>query len=481
MAQTDLTYLGAREALDLFKAKKLSPVELMDAAIARAEEVAPTLNPFSNLHFDEARDKAKLAETKYAKGRRTGALEGLPLAVKEEATIARLPATGGCLALQDNIADETLVIVERCFDAGAIMHVRTTTPEFSCAVVTHSRLWGVTRNPWNPECTPGGSSGGTAAALAAGVAPIGTGSDIGGSIRVPASTCGLVGFKPPYGRNPESRIFNLDFFAVEGPLARSVADCALLQNVMAGPHERDIASLKPKLTLPDSFKPVKGMKIALSMDLGFCVVSKEVRKNTMDAVAKLRDAGAIVEEVDLGWTPTVRTAALGHLGHIMGSALEPMLRRHRHELTRYVAAIAENARDTTAQDLIEAHRIAGEMYDTLGPLLRRYDALICPTTGLPAAPADHCPVTGHLEIDGVTVEPGFGWVMSYPFNVMGHCPVLSVPSGLAKNGVPTGLQIVARPYDDVTVFRVGAAVEAADPWFTRAARRPKLTAQTRGK
>ena len=480
MATTDPTYLGANEALALFRARKLSPVELMDAVIARAEAVAPSLNPFSNLHFDEARDKARIAEAKYARGARTGALEGLPLAVKEEATIAGLPATGGCLALKDNIATETLAIVERCFDAGAIMHVRTTTPEFSCAVVTHSRLWGVTRNPWNPDCTPGGSSGGTAAALAAGVAPIGTGSDIGGSIRVPASTCGLVGFKPPYGRNPESRIFNLDHFAVEGPLARSVADCALLQNVMAGPHPRDIASLKPKLVLPRTFKPVKGMKIALSMDLGFCTVSREVRKNTMDVVAKLRDAGAVVEEVDLGWTPRVMTAALGHLGHIFGAALEPMLRRHRHELTRYVATIADRARETTAADLIESNRIVGEMYDTLGPLLHRYDALICPTTGLPAAPADHCPVSGRLEIDGVAVDPGFGWVLSYPFNLMGHCPVLQVPSGLAKNGVPTGVQIVASPYEDTTVFRVGAAIEAADPWFTRAARRPKLAAPTRG-
>jgi Asp-tRNA(Asn)/Glu-tRNA(Gln) amidotransferase A subunit family amidase len=481
MASSDLTYLGASEAIALFKARKLSPVELMDAVIARAEQVAPTLNPFSNTYFDEARDKARLAEARYAKGKRTGALEGLPLAVKEEAAIAGLPATGGCLALKDVIADETLVIVERCFDAGAIMHVRTTTPEFCCAVVTHSRLWGVTRNPWNPECTPGGSSGGTAAALAAGVAPIGTGSDIGGSIRVPSSTCGLVGFKPPYGRNPEGRLFNLDHFAVEGPMARSVADCALLQNVMSGPHERDIASLKPKLTLPTTFKPVKGMKIALSMDLGYCTVSREVRKNTMDVVAKLRDAGAIVEEVDLGWTPGVMTAAVGHLSHILGNALEPMLRRHRHELTNYVATIAEMARDTTAVDLLESNRMVGEMYDTLGPLLHKYDALICPTTGLPAVAADHRPFLDPVEIDGVPVDSNFGWVMSYPFNMMGHCPVLQVPSGLAKNGVPTGVQIVASPYEDATVFRVGAAIEAADPWFTRAARRPKLATQTKGK
>jgi len=474
MASTDLTWMSATKALELFKARKLSPVEMMDAVIARAKAVQPSLNPFSNLHFDEARGKAKAAEARYSKGEATGALEGLPLAVKEEATITGLPATSGSLPLKDNIADETLAIVERCFDAGAIMHVRTTTPEFSSAVITHSKLWGVTRNPWNPDYTPGGSSGGTASAIAAGVAPIGTGSDIGGSIRVPASTCGLVGFKPPYGRNPEGRIFNLDHFAVEGPLARSIEDCVLLQNVMAGPHPRDIASLRPKLTLPTSFKSVKGVKIALSMDLGFIRVSDEVRKNTMDAVAKLRDAGAIVEEVDLGWTPAVKTAAFGHLGHTMGAGLEPMLRRHRHELTTYVAALTDSARNSTGQDFLEAQRMVGVMYDTLGPLLQRYEALICPTTAIPAVAADHCPVTGHVEIDGVAVDPGFDWVMTWPFNLMGHCPVLSVPSGKGRNGVPTGLQIVASPYEDEKVFRVGAAIQNADPWFTRPARRPKL-------
>ena len=481
MATTDLTWMSATSALELFKAKKLSPVEMMDAVIARAKSVQPSLNPFSDLHFDEARVKARAAEARYSKGEATGALEGLPLAVKEEATIAGLPATSGSLPLKDNIADETLAIVERCFDAGAIMHVRTTTPEFSSAVITHSKLWGVTRNPWNPDYTPGGSSGGTASAIASGVAPIGTGSDIGGSIRVPASTCGLVGFKPPYGRNPEGRVFNLDHFAVEGPLARSIEDCVLLQNVMAGPHPRDIASLRPKLTLPTTFKSVKGVKIALSMDLGFMRVSDEVHKNTMDAVAKLRDAGAIVEEVDLGWTPAVKTAAFGHLAHTMGAGLEPMLRRYRHELTTYVAALTDRARGSTGQDFLEAQRMVGVMYDTLGPLLQRYEALICPTTAIPAVAADHCPVTGHVEIDGVAVDPSFDWVMTWPFNLMGHCPVLSVPSGKGKNGVPTGLQIIASPYEDEKVFRVGAAIQNADPWFTRPARRPKLKTSQKGK
>ncbi len=482
MATTDLTWMGATEALQLFKAKKLSPVEMMDAVIKRAEAVKPSLNPFSNLHFEEAREKAKASESRYAKGKATGALEGVPLVLKEEATIAGLPATSGSLPLKDHVADETLAVVERCFDAGAIMHARTTTPEFSSAVITHSKLWGVTRNPWNPDYTPGGSSGGTASAVAAGVAPIGTGSDIGGSIRVPASTCGLVGFKPPYGRNPEGRIFNMDHYAVEGPLARSVSDCILLQNVMAGPHPRDIASLRPKLTLPTTFKSLNGVKIALSMDLGFIEVSKEVQKNTMDAVAKLRDAGAIVEEVDLGWTPSVKTAAFGHLGHIFGGALGPMLRRHRHELTRYVEFLVDRARDSTAADFLEAQRMVGIMYDTLGPLLERYEVLICPTTAIPAVPADHCPVTGHVEINGKEVEPGFDWVMTWPFNVLGHCPVLSVPSGKGRNGVPTGLQIVGPAYEDAKVFRIGAAIEEADPWFTRPARRPKLaTTRKKGK
>ena len=177
-------------------------------------------------------------------------MEGLPVAVKEEAEIAGQHNTLGSLPLRDVIAGQTSAFVQRIIDAGGIVHARTTTPEFSCAPITWSRLWGVTRNPWHTGYSPGGSSGGSAAALAAGTATLATGSDIGGSIRIPASFCGVVGFKPPYGRVPEVATFNLDHYCHEGPLARTVADCALLENVIAGPHPSDVVSIRPKLEIP---------------------------------------------------------------------------------------------------------------------------------------------------------------------------------------------------------------------------------------
>ncbi len=184
-------------------------------------------------------------------------------------------------------------------DAGAIVHARSTAPEFSVAGFTRSRLWGPTRNPWNPAWSPGGSSGGSAAALAAGTATLASGSDIGGSIRIPASFCGVVGFKPPYGRVPVDPPYNLDTYCHCGPLARTVADCAVFENVLAGPEPGDITTLRPKLELPEAFEGIAGLRVAVSVDLGDWPVDPEVRANTLAAADALRAAGAHVEEVDL--------------------------------------------------------------------------------------------------------------------------------------------------------------------------------------
>ena len=264
----------------------------MQAVIARAEATRNKVNAFTFTHFDEALGQAKKAEAKYARGARTGALEGLPVAIKDESYIKGKPTSGGSLIIKDFIAAVSSTMNERIMKAGGIVHARTATPEFSCAAYTWSRLWGVTRNPWNPDFTPGGSSGGSAASLASGTSAIATGSDIGGSIRIPASCCGVVGYKPPYGRNPDDPPFNLDFYCHTGPLARTVEDAILLQNVMTGPSPLDIASLRPKLTLPTEFKPIKGWKIAYSIDLGGFEVDPEVRKNTLAALDVFRSLGA---------------------------------------------------------------------------------------------------------------------------------------------------------------------------------------------
>jgi amidase len=223
---TDLHYLSATEALARFRARELSPVELLEAVIARAQEVEPVVNALCHTFYDEARDQAREAERRYARGE-ARPLEGLPVAIKEEEAVEGQPWTQGSLLYKDLVADYSSAFARRHLEAGAIVHARTTAPEFSCAGYTQSKLWGVTRNPWNPRYGVGGSSGGSGAALAAGTTTLASGSDIGGSIRIPASFNGVVGFKPPYGRVPCDPPFNLDTYCHCGPLARTVVERAL--------------------------------------------------------------------------------------------------------------------------------------------------------------------------------------------------------------------------------------------------------------
>ena len=476
MTDTDLCYLPATEALRLFKAKKLSPVELMQATIARAEATKKKLNCLTYTHFDEAMDQARKAEAKYAKGARTGALEGLPVGIKDESYIKGKPTSGGSLIMKDYVGSHTSPMNERILKAGGIVHARTATPEFSCAAYTWSRLWGITRNPWNTRFTPGGSSGGSASSLAAGSSSIATGSDIGGSIRIPASTCGLVGYKPPYGRNPDDPPFNLDFYCHTGPLARSVQDAILLQNVMSGPSPLDISTLRPKLTLPMDYKPIKGWKIAFSMNLGFFEVDREVQKNTLAALDAFRAAGAVVEEVDLGWTEEALEAGMTYLRHLFGASLSRLLKKHGSEMTSYARQFAEEGRTSKAADFVGTLDVANRMYATLGPLLEKYDVLVCPATALPAVPAGFDHSKDSVKINGKAISnPMLGWVMTTPFNTMSRCPVLSMPSGRASNGVPTGIQIVGRTYCDADVFRAGLALETVwGRWFRSAETRPSL-------
>lgn len=475
MADLDLCYLPATGALQAFKKKSLSPVELLEAQIQRAEEIEPKINAFTYKHFDEALDGARWAETKYTLGKRTRALEGLGVGIKDESYIKGKPTSNGSLIMQNFVADTTSVNNDRILRSGGLVHARTATPEFSCAAYTHSRLWGITRNPWNPEFTPGGSSGGSAASLSAGTCCIATGSDIGGSIRIPAATCGLVGYKPPYGRNSDDPPFNLDFYAHTGPLARNVSDAILLQNVMCGPHPKDISTLRPKLRLPASYTPIKGWRIAFSMDLGFYEVDREVQANTLQALDVFRSLGATVEEVDLGWNHDVLDAAVTYLEHIFGAQLSTLLANHAEEMTDYAREFAERGRLSQASDFVETLMVANKMYATLGPILDKYNVLICPTTALPSVPADFDQSKDTVSINGKAVNPFLGWVMTSPFNTLSRCPVLTVPTGQAVNRIPTSIQIVGRTYCDKDVFQAGIAYEGTTgTWFTSAARRPKL-------
>jgi Asp-tRNA(Asn)/Glu-tRNA(Gln) amidotransferase A subunit family amidase len=466
--------MPAVEALAAFRSRRLSPVDVLKAQIARAERVEPAINAFSHRYFESALAQAKRAEDKYMKtDGRPRALEGLTLAVKNEMAVKGQPHDSASLIYKDNIAQSTEPIVERLFRAGAIQHARSNSPEFSCAGVTYSRLYGVTATPWNPKYTCGGSSGGAGACLAAGTATLATGSDIGGSIRIPAAMCGVAGFKPPYGRNPIAPPFNLDAYCHSGPLARTVADCALFQNVTAGPHPRDIVSLRPKTKLPLAFDDIRGKRIAYSIDLGYHAVAPEVRANALRTLGLLRDQGAVVEEVDLGWTREVQEAAGAYLDHLFGYYMAEACREHPDLVTDYMKHYADRAAGVDVKKFVWSYQVAGRVYEKFGPLLAKYHAFVCVPLATHEVRADQ-PPWEKMIVDGKEIDSDYDWTITYPFNMLSRCPVMVVPSGMGPHGLPTAVQIVARAYDDKRVFDVAAAVERAQPWLDCPERRPQL-------
>ncbi|MFP6690967.1 MAG: amidase [Alphaproteobacteria bacterium] len=463
MSGQDLCYLSAGEALARFRAKTLSPVELMQAVVARAEAVNPKLNAFTYTFFERALEQAQEAEKKYTEGT-ARALEGLPLAIKDFHAVAGEITTLGSKIFEHNRPERTAPTVARLLDAGAIMHCRTTTPEFAHSPATHSPLWGVTRNPWNLDYTPGGSSGGAGAALAAGMTFLADGTDAGGSVRIPASASGIVGYKPPFGRNPLDRDHPLESLLHYGPMTRSVGDAALMQNVMSGAHPDDICSLREELKIPENLDGIKGWKIALSMDLGFFEVAPEVREKTLVAAEAFRDLGCTVEDVALDWSYDIHDPYLAYWEGMAATTLAQYLPEWRERMDPYMAGIVENGAGHTAATQFQCNLVRGEMYQALAPILDAYDVLICPALAVPSVKAEHDLADPNFEINGKPTEAYLGWNMCYPFNMVSQCPVISVPNGFCpETGVPIGLQIAARSFDDLRVFRAAAAFEAARP------------------
>ncbi|TIT61130.1 MAG: amidase, partial [Mesorhizobium sp.] len=227
--------------------------------------------------------------------------------------------------------------------------------------------------------------------------------------------------------------------------------------------------------LPLDYKPIKGWKIAFSMDLGSFEVDADVRRNTLAACDVFRSLGATVEEVDLGWGDEVLKAGMAYLEHLFGASLSQLLEEHGDDMTSYARRFAEEGQKSKATDFVGTLEVAARMYQTLGPLLEKYDVLICPTNAIPAVPAEFDQTTDTVEINGRQVNASLGWVMTTPFNMMSRCPVLSMPSGKAASGVPTGIQIVGRTYCDADVFRAAMAYETAQgQWYDSAGTRPSL-------
>ncbi len=460
-----LCYLSATDAVELFRRRELSPRELMEAVIARAEEVEPTINAFTDTFFEEALVAADAAADAYANGTNRP-LEGLPLAVKDEPHIEGQRTTEGSLLFADQVAVHTDPIAQRVIDAGAIVHARTATPEFSMAAMTWSHLHGVTRNPWNPDLTCGGSSGGSGASLAAGSATLATGSDIAGSIRIPSSLNGLVGFKPPWGRVPEYGPWNRETYAASGPLARTVNDSALFENAISGPLDADMFSLAP-YQLPEPVPPGRGMRVAVSTDLGYFNVGEEAAEALDGATAALAEAGIESEPVELDWTDEAFTTAVTHLNFLSRSMVMSVLPDGAtDQLTPYIRDWFANSSDITVEQWWESWKYADHMYLELRNKVfgAGFDALVCPTLTHNNIPAD---LGRGDDADPAALSDMLAFCMTYPFNILGRLPVMSVPIGLADStGVPVGMQIVGPVEADLVPYQVAASLEAEQsPFF----------------
>ncbi len=474
MADLDLCYLSATEALALFRKRKLSPVELIEALAQRCDETQGVVNAFTVTHFERAFEQARRAERKFVKGEAVRSLEGVPIAIKDLHPIEGEVTTNGSILCKDNIDKSTDPSVERLLKAGAILIARTTTPEFGAAAITHSPLWGVTRNPWNTGITPGGSSGGAAAAIAAGMTTLADGSDYGGSIRIPAGACGCFGFKPPWGRNPTDAPWNLDMYNHMGPITRTVSDGALMQNVMSGVHSRDIVSLRQRITVPAFDEPtdIRGWKIGYSLNLGYHRLEPDVERNTLQALKVFETLGATVEPIDIDWTSEVLAAFEAYSAAGFAASWGDTVLLNKYELSEYARARITYGLTVTMRDLAKVRRVQAGIYELMGPLLDRYDLFVCPTTASTRVPADHSP-EAPVTINGKEC-PFRTWYLCCPFNMMGQLPVASVPAGFADNGVPTGIQLISRTFDDLRVFQAAAAYEKAQPWLHKSEVRPPL-------
>ncbi len=470
MADLDLCYMPATEMAWRIQDRALSPVDLVENALARIAEVNAKLNCFCFVYPEEARAKAKQAQDAVHLRRELHALHGVPYAIKDLTPTKGKRTTLGSYAYENWVPEEDAPIVQALNRAGGILIGKTTTPEFAYSSFTESPLWGITRNPWDPSRTPGGSSGGSGAAVASGCVPIAEGSDMGGSVRIPASFCGIVGLKPSFGRIPFTILPSIfDSLSHFGPLARTIDDAALFLSVTQGPDERDIQSLKPRITVPRPISgSIRGWRLALSIDLGFLYVDPEVEAAVRDAAAALAEQGAVIEEVELGWTKEMNDAWVDHWRVYLAAFFGDKLPEYRAKMDPNVVALIEAGLKMSAVEFKRIEFIRTAMWRKLGPILERCHALLCPTM------AHAAPKVGgkDTEYDWIDEQGRFhGLDLTSVFNFVSQCPALSVPSGTTANGLPIGLQIVARRFEDIPALSIGKALEMVRPW---AQRRPPI-------
>ncbi|KJC48588.1 amidase [Bradyrhizobium sp. LTSP849] len=461
MSDRDLLFMPATTAASLIRKRALSPVEYVDAVLGAIERTQPTLNAYATVTADAARAQARVAEQAVMAGEQLGPLHGIPVSIKDLFATKGVRTAHGSAILADNIPAQDDILVTRLKNAGAIMVGKSTTPEFGHKGHTDGPSFGITRNPWNPERTAGGSSGGAAVALAAGLGPLGLGTDGAGSIRIPAAACGVVGLKPTTGAVPYEQTSDSFFnYAAAGPLTRTVADAALMMDSLVGPSTLDPWSLgapgngtlMPSLISED----LSGLRIGYLSAMSDC--SADVAANTKASLAALAALGAEVEEAGAGMDWIAGPARLMYLANLnvyFGHHLEKWRDRMDPVLVEWIAAGSR----ATLVDFRKAQVARSRLYRAVQRLFEDYDFLVTPTL----------PTTAITTEAGKTVDALFnrGWnAFVYPFNQSGN-PALSVPNGFGADGLPTGLQIVGRWWKDNDVLRLGAILERIRPWADR--------------
>ncbi len=459
MDAQDICYLSAVELRELFVARSLSPVEVAEAVLARIERLEPTLNAFVTVTPGLALDGAQKAEQSYAQGD-APPLAGIPTSIKDLTMTKGVRSTRGSLLHKEYVPDFDPPVVERLYSAGIAMLGKTNTPESGWKGETTNRVSGSTHNPWKHGHTPGGSSGGASAAVAAGMGPLAQGSDGAGSIRIPSSFAGTFGLKPSYGLIPQFPASPMELLSHVGPMTRTVADAALMLTVMAGEDPRDRLSWSSNLDyLADLSPDIAGLKVAWSPDLGYARVDAEVRAITEAAANCFQELGCQVDEatpdasdpwelVDIIWSASQAGAFADRLDEV-GHLLDPGLLK-----------VIEHGMEFSGAEVVAAHGRRVAYYHKLRQFMENYDILLTPTLPITAFEV------GKNHPGEICGKPTtyLGWTaFAYPFNITGQ-PAASVPCGFDKRGLPVGLQIVGRWRDDQTVLNAAAAFEQIAPW-----------------
>jgi aspartyl-tRNA(Asn)/glutamyl-tRNA(Gln) amidotransferase subunit A len=471
---TDLCFTSAAELAQLIRRRALSPVEITRAVLDRIERLNGRLGAYVLVHGERAMEDARRAEQTMMAGQTLGALHGIPISIKDNLWTAGDRTTSGSRLLAKFGAPEDTPSVAALRAAGAIVVGRTNLPEFAWRGSTDNPLFGESRNPWDLTRTPGGSTGGGAAAVAAGLGPLALGSDGAGSIRIPASFCGLVGLKPTFGRVPMyPAAGGNELVAHVCPLTRTVRDAALMMNAIARYDRRD------PFALPDDGvdylaacdEPLAGtrgapVRIAWSADLGFAPVESETREIVASAARAFEDIGVKVEEIspDLGDPSWIMRTLYGG-AHAGAHAARPPEQKAR--MDPELVAYAEASASLSVAEYLKAVAARQAMVDVLRRFFERYDLLLTPTLCLPAFPLGS---VGPRRVAGREVTH-LGWTLCYPFNYSGQ-PAISIPAGWTASGLPVGIQIVGRRLEDALVLRAAAALEMVRPWATR---RPEVS------